>query len=326
MKLFTEKTYKNYSSINFINIVGLIVLSLLFISCETPEGGNWDDPTMTQPAFGGDFSEDARSAGNSLFGNIDNPSRMPSAREITEAMQPDGDCTGCAAAAAARSPERSGLRSDPRYSYSLKNYPRPSHGCTSYNEVSTNEARRLLASQNLDVRAASGSGAVTDRELRTVGAAIKRVQELNGGPLQTGMGPSQNGGPYPFVFKDSNGSNQRVNQINIGRNTSRGHTHYGNSVAQHVHEWAHLIGNSGGYPAYRRAMGGAGYCLVSNYADNNPNEQFAEVFTAFVTEPETLLNNSRTPEACRRAFNFFKNEFFNRGRNVENCIPHPLRN
>jgi hypothetical protein len=307
---------------NYLSFVGLLSFTLL--SCETPENGNWDAPTTTQPAFNEGFSEDARSAGNSLFGNVDNPSRMPSGREITETMQPGGDCTSCAASPVA--PERSGLRGDPRYSYSLKNYPRPSHGCTSYNEVSASEARRLLASQNLDVRAASGSGAVTDRELRSVGAAIKRVQELNGGPLSTGMGPSQNGGPYPFVFKDENGSNQRVNQINIGRNTSRGHTHYGNSVAQHVHEWAHLIGNNGGYPAYRRAMGGAGYCLVSNYADNNANEQFAEVFTAFVTEPETLLNNSRTPEACRRAFNFFKNEFFNRGRNVENCIPHPLRN
>jgi hypothetical protein len=298
-------------------------LSLSFTSCETPNGSNWDAPNSRTPSMTPGFSDDARNTANDLFGNADAPTRMPSASQLRMAVQPEVPCSDCA-----QSPERverASLGRDPQYGYSLKNYPRPAHGCTSYQEVSSAEADRLLASQNLSVRSASGSGAVTDREKRSVAAGIKRVQELNGGPLRTGMGPSQNGGPYPFVFKDSNGSNQRVNQINIGRNTGRGHTHYGNSVAQHVHEWAHLIGNNGGYPAYRNAMRGMGYCMVSNYADNNANEQFAEVFTAFVTEPEILLNNSRTPAACRAAFNFFKDEFFNRGRNVENCIPHPLR-
>lgn len=300
-----------------------IFAATFVVSCDPPNGNNWDAPRDMTPSMSPGFSDEARATGNALFGNVDNPTRVPSASQIRMAAQPEVPCMDCA-----QSPERverAGLSRDPGYTYSLKNYERPSRGCVSAAEISTREADQLLASQNLSVRAASGSGAVTDLEKRSVAAGIKRVQELNGGPLRTGMGPSQNGGPYPFVFKDSNGSNQRVNQINIGRNTSRGHKHYGNSVAQHVHEWAHLIGNAGGYPAYRRAMGGAGYCMVSNYADNNANEQFAEVFTAFVTEPELLLNNSRTPAACRRAFEFFRDEFFDRGRNVENCIPHPAR-
>ena len=298
-------------------------VGLVFTSCENLNGNNMDEPTTMTPSMSLGFSDDARSTANSLFGNSDNPSRIPSASELRMAIQPEVPCIECA-----QSPERverGSLGADTQYAYSLKNYPRPANGCTSYQEVSSAEADILLASQNLSVSNASGSGAVTAREKRTVAAAIKRVQELNGGPFQMGMGPSQNGGPYPFVFKDGNGSSQRASQINIGRNTSRGNNHYGNSVAQHVHEWAHLIGNNGGYPAYRSAMRGMGYCMVSNYADNNANEQFAEVFTAFVTEPEILLNNTRTPEACRVAFNFFKDEFFNRGRNVENCIPHPLR-
>ena len=294
------------------------------MGCEgTGDIQDYDSPTMTTPSMSPDFSSEARNTGNRLFGNVDNPTRIPSANELTRAAQPEVPCMNCGTSP--ERVERAGLGQDPRYTYSLKNYPRPARGCTSYQEVSSAEARRLLASQNLSVASASGSGDVTDREIRSVAAGIKRVQELNGGVLSTGMGPSQNGGPYPFVFKDSNGSNQRVNQINIGRNTSRGHNHHGNSVAQHVHEWAHLIGNNGAYSSYRRAMGSNGLCMVSNYADNNANEQFAEVFTAFVTEPEILLNNSRTPAACRAAFNFFKDEFFNRGRNVENCIPHPGR-
>lgn len=74
-----------------------------------------------------------------------------------------------------------------------------------------------------------------------------------------------------------------------------------------------------------RSYGTNDYCLVSNYADDNQNEQFAEVFTAFMTEPELLLNNSRSPAACKKAFNFFKNEFFDKGERGTDCIPHPGR-
>lgn len=302
-----------------------LCLILLIVGCEnSPEAGNWDNPTITTPVMSPGFSDEARETGNGLFGNIESPTRIPSGGELTAAVQPSVPCADCATNPARV--EAGASRSDPRYTYSLKNYPRPAHGCVSANEVSSREADRLLASQNLSVTNARGSAPVTDREKRAVAAGIKRVQELNGGPLRTGMGPSQGGGPYPFVFKDGNGSSQRANQINIGRNVSgRGHNHHGNSVAQHVHEWAHLIGNNGAYAAYRRAMGSSGYCMVSNYADNNANEQFAEVFTAFVTEPEILLNNSRTSAACRKAYEFFRDEFFDRGRNVENCIPHPLQ-
>jgi hypothetical protein len=83
-----------------------------------------------------------------------------------------------------------------------------------------------------------------------------------------------------------------------------------------------MIGNNGAYTAFRRAMGGdspSKYCLVSNYADDNKNEQFAEVLTAFVTEPTILLNNSRTPGNCKKAFDFFTKYFAN-GEKARDCM------
>ena len=299
------------------NILLALFVLVVAIGCEnTGEVSDWETPRTTQLAHTPEFSEDARAAGNDLFGSVENPTRIPSGLELAAAMEPSiGRCEQCADNAYAVT--RGNFGPDPRYQVSLKNYPRPSHGCTPYTDVSLNQAESLIASQNLSTRNA------TEREKRVLGASIKRVQELNGGPLRTGMGP---GGGYPFVYKDENGSNQRAGQINIGRNiAARGHNHYGNSVAQQVHEWAHLIGNNGVYQRLRSYMRGAGDCHVSNYALSRPNEHFAEVFTAFVTEPATLLNNTRTPAACRRAFDFFKNEFFNRGDRVTNCIPHPLR-
>jgi hypothetical protein len=106
-----------------------------------------------------------------------------------------------------------------------------------------------------------------------------------------------------------------------------------------VHEWAHLIGGKGGaYAAYKRHMGLPNrgttsskstsyigdFCMVSGYADNNPsknnikyvNEQFAEVFTAFVTEPGLLIDNPSKP--CQKAFDFFVN-WFDAGNKVYEC-------
>ena len=109
-----------------------------------------------------------------------------------------------------------------------------------------------------------------------------------------------------------NNSAQRASRIEIKMNRSE-------SVAQYAHEFAHLVGNQGGYAAYRRYMGNSGYCVVSGYSDNKFNEQFAEVFAAFVTEP-SLFARSRPKKACQKAFNFFKNKFFRNGNRVKECM------
>lgn len=253
-----------------------------------------------------------------LFKDRNGNVRMPSSAEVNEVVSHPGSGVCHACAQDPTTQPRGNFGSDPGYTVSLKNYPRPRRGCFDPGTVSKSEADRLIASQGLTTDGAK------ENERQAMAAAIKRVQQLEGGPLREGMGP---GGNYPFKFVDANGSAQRAGYILIGRNTaSKGHTHnHGNSVAQHAHEWAHLIGNQGAYAEFRRFMGGGrygskDYCMVSNYADNNANEQFAEVFTAFVTEPRILLNNSRTPENCRRVFQFFKDHFFKKGDRVANCL------
>jgi hypothetical protein len=194
------------------------------------------------------------------------------------------------------------------YTYSLKNYDIPSRGCYPVSKVSLSEANKLIASQKLKTKGA------TSKEIRTLGAGLKWLQYLNKGPLKSGF-PRVKG--YEIRIKDGDGSSgQRGNHILIQRQGKKAH---GLSVAQHVHEYAHLIGNNGVYAKYRTHMKGHGYCMVSNYADNNNNEQFAEVFTGFVTEPVTLLNNKRTPKACQRAFDFFLN-WFDAGDRVYECV------
>jgi len=234
--------------------------------------------------------------------------------ETVDAVEGAGHCSTCGSA---ENFTGNNLGSDPRYGYALKNYDAPRRGCIPVDEVDLDEARDLLASQNLTTENA------TNLEVRTVGAAIKRVQELNGGPLRTGMGPGSN--PFPFRFVDPNGSQQYASYIKIGRNiANKGHHHHGHSVAQHVHEWAHLIGNQGAYSEFRRYMDSSGYgqndyCQVSNYAMSKANEQFAEVLTAFVTEPRILLNNTRTPRACQKVFEFFL-QWFDDGEEVASCL------
>lgn len=194
------------------------------------------------------------------------------------------------------------------YTYSLKNYDGPSRGCYPVNKISLKEARDIIASQQLKITGA------TDMEVRTLGAGLTWIQYLNNGVLKTGI-PSRRG--YEIRIKNGDGSSgQRADHILIQRQGKKAH---GLSVAQHVHEYAHLIGNNGVYAKYRAHMKGHGYCMVSNYADNNNNEQFAEVFTGFVTEPVTLLNNNRTPKACQRAFDFFIN-WFDAGDKVYECV------
>ncbi|GEM_PF-1929000 len=241
-------------------------------------------------------------------------SLIESFEETVSTVQGTGDCPACGSA---ENYTENDLGSDPRYQYALKNYDAPREGCIPVEDVDLEEARDLLASQNLTTENA------TNLEIRTVGAAVKRVQELNGGPLRSGMGPGDR--PFPFRFVDANGSQQYGSYIKIGRNTARkGRHHHGHSVAQHVHEWAHLIGNQGAYSQFRRYMDSSGYgqndyCQVSNYAMSKANEQFAEVLTAFVTEPRILLNNTRTPAACRKVFEFFT-QWFDDGEEVASCL------
>ncbi len=120
--------------------------------------------------------------------------------------------------------------------------------------------------------------------------------------------------PYPFVFKATGKvSRQTGTEIQIAR---QGAKQFGSDVAQLVHELGHLVGNQGAYAMYLEHVGSAP-CVVSGYSDDKFNEQFAEVFAAFVTKPELIAENNSA--ACKKAFKFFKNVLFATGEKVRQC-------
>ena len=196
------------------------------------------------------------------------------------------------------------------YPYSLKNYDNPSKGCYPVSRISLTEAEDIIDLQNLEPVGAS------KLEKRTLGAALTWMHYLNGDtPLKTAYWKGR--GKYEIRIIDGTASSgQRWDHILIRRNGNKAH---GESVAQHVHELGHLVGNNGTYSSFKSHMKGYGYCIVSGYSDNKDNEQFAEVFTAFVTEPELLTKNSKTPKACKRAFKFFE-RWFSAGNRVQECL------
>lgn len=178
-------------------------------------------------------------------------------------------------------------------------------GCT--NIVSQNEAESALRRFNLTTSNA------TNAEVRAVGTGLVWIEELNGGrPLAWAMG--QGSRPYPFKFQN-NGANswQAGDGIHIAR---RGEKHFGTNVAQLIHELGHLVGNAGGYALYRKQVG-ATPCVVSGYSDDKPNEQFAEVFAAFVTKPELIADSNTS--ACRKAFKFMRDTLFASGEKARDC-------
>ncbi len=242
----------------------------------------------------------------------DNGRTLPTSHKLSKVINNPGDinykCQECTEEKSGGVIRNSSTK-DPNYQVALKNYKRPSRGCIPAKNVSLSEAKKLIKSQNLTTRGAR------PMEIRTLGAALKRIQQLAGGVCRLGRGSKKH--PYPFVFVDNNGTSaQRATYIRINRHGKR---NYGLSVAQYVHEYAHYIGNNGGYAAFERSMRRYGKCVVSNYANRNWHEQFAEVFTAFVTEPSILLSNRRSPRACKHAFEFFK-KWFKRGDRVKECM------
>lgn len=74
------------------------------------------------------------------------------------------------------------------------------------------------------------------------------------------------------------------------------------------HMLAYRIGNTNGfYDRYRAAV--SGRCLISRHARSNPRAEFAEVMTAYLTNPELLSNKNST--ACNQAYAFMRSIFTN---------------
>lgn len=293
-----------------IFFVLLVPLLLITSSCEEVNQAQF------KHAYNGVSQDTSNPDARRAMDNLTNNGRtLPTGAQLSNAVNNPGDCDACNAA---MNIPAASVNQPNFYPTSLKNYAIPSRGCIPISSVSEAKANSLIGSQGLTTQNATSS------EKRTLGAVIQRVQQLNGGPLRQGMGPGRN---YPISFKDANGSWQGGDAIHIGR----GNHDHGNSAAQHAHEWAHLIGNQGGYDMFKRYMADGGRytsrhrCLVSGYADNVTSsgriegEQFAEVFAAFVTQPSLLLNNTKTPGNCQKVYKFFRDVFFKRGSRVSSC-------
>jgi len=297
-------------SISFQFIAFTVLLSITF-SCVTDQSGFAD---AMDASIGDQKNPAAASAAERLTRGNNGGRTLPDGLQLAHEVNNVGGeiCPQCAAARAASGGDvpatsNGGNGKDPMYTVSLRNYPGPSKGCIPVSKVSTSEANSLMASQNVSIQNA------TDLEVRTLGAGLMRIQQLNGGPLSSGMGPKINGGPYPFIVRSGvESSGQRADHIQIMKKKSE-------SVVQYVHEYGHLVGNNGGYAAYQSYTGGS-KCHITNYAMKSDNEQFAEVFGAFVTEPSSLLNNSRSPAACKKAYEFFAGKFFKNGNRVKECL------
>lgn len=178
-------------------------------------------------------------------------------------------------------------------------------GCLSI--VSLGQAESALARFNLTTENAKES------EIRALGTGLMWIEDLNGDrPLAMAKGPGSR--PYPFIFKDKGrNSRQTGSGIEIAR---QGPMQFGSNVAQLVHELGHLVGNQGGYALYRKHVGTAP-CKVSGYSDDKFNEQFAEVFAAFVTRPELIAGNNSA--ACKKAFKFMSQVLFATGGKARQC-------
>jgi hypothetical protein len=195
--------------------------------------------------------------------------------------------------------------------YSVKSFAQAAKGCIP--TVTSDKAKEALKSFNIRTSNAN------PQEARTLGTALVWIEALNNGaPLAKAIAHNGNGYTYRFASAVGN-SHQAANEVLINRNGGR---NYGQNVAQLVHELGHFIGNNGAYDQYRQAMNGH-YCSVSSYSNSRFNEQFAEVFAAFVTNPTLIKNNSSS--GCRLAYQFFSKQLFANGLLADRCASHSLR-
>ncbi|UOF02096.1 hypothetical protein [Bdellovibrio reynosensis] len=167
-----------------------------------------------------------------------------------------------------------------RYDVAAKGSCLPEHG-SNPSEILRRNGIKYLGNPSRDEVAALAKG-------------VAQVENLLGDPL-----------PRPwrqnFNFIDASGSwNQGPTTINVRRPKG---SPKGTNVGRLMHELGHRVGNSGIYQKY------AGYtgrtrCAITGYAASKFNEEFAEVFEAYVVYPDLL------EKKCPKAFDFMANQLF----------------
>lgn len=158
-----------------------------------------------------------------------------------------------------------------------------------------------------------------ENKITTVGAKLQEIQALSRGLMQIkalyGRVPSFVTN-VEFTFEQRTGySSYRGwkrgrHIIKMNRCDSKGRGCAPNNVAHLMHELGHRVGHTpfqrgeNFYNAYTRLVGN---CHPTRYSRHNRNEQFAEVFAAYLTHPERLRNGN---SSCQRAYMFFARDVF----------------
>lgn len=112
---------------------------------------------------------------------------------------------------------------------------------------------------------------------------------------------------------------KNVHYIHMNRCDSKGKNCAANNTAHLMHELGHRIGHasySGGRSFYEAYNDLGMSCHPTRYSKANKREEFAEVFSAFLTHPELL---SQGNAGCKRAFNFFTKDVFAKNGELASC-------
>lgn len=149
----------------------------------------------------------------------------------------------------------------------------------------------------------------TNGQTEALAKGILQIERLAGGNFSAIRGTTFN-----FLNSRRGSSNQAGTTINM-----RGGPAKTANTAYVMHELGHRVGNNGYYAKYRSAVKTP--CLATHYCSKSysraryRNEEFAEVFAAFVTNPDHLKNAG---PSCRAAYDFFAKQVFKNG-NLADC-------
>ena len=148
-------------------------------------------------------------------------------------------------------------------------------------------------------------------EIAALAKGVQQIQHLGGGSWSPIKGAR-------FIFKNSSvkkggvAYGEHVGDIRILRSGSKPD----DNVAHLIHELGHHVGHQQDlYARYKKFVGKScqfsGYCRHVGKRGKPRNEEFAEVFAAFVLHPELLQKSGPN---CQRAYDFFaKKDVFRHG-------------
>lgn len=144
-------------------------------------------------------------------------------------------------------------------------------------------------------------GKVSSAEQAALAKGVAQVERLLGHPLPQAWRTRYN-------FISATGAwNQSANGINVRRIPGSA---TGLLTGRMMHELGHKVGNTGVYSKYRQATGGK-ICGITPYASrgskktvSRANEEFAEVFEAYVAFPDLLKAQ------CPKSYDYFAKSLF----------------